>query len=76
MQFDLVVYSFVVSRASFSLISSPPLEGKKGLHSYGGFVNERVSGRELDPPKRGAAAVELEFWKSVGALLPSLPSRR
>jgi len=24
-QFDLVVYSFVVSRASFSLISSPPL---------------------------------------------------
>ena len=31
MQFDLVVYSFVVSRASFSLISSPPLYGRVSI---------------------------------------------
>lgn len=30
-QFDLVVYSFVVSRASFSLISSPPLYWKVSI---------------------------------------------
>lgn len=45
MQFDLVVYSFVVSRASFFLVDQFASALLKGLHSYGGFVNERVSGR-------------------------------
>lgn len=35
-----------------------------------------IVGKELDPTKEGAAAVELEFWKEVGALLPSLPDIR
>jgi hypothetical protein len=30
-QFDLVVYSFIVTRASFSLISSPPLYWKVSI---------------------------------------------
>ena len=31
MQFNLVVYSFVVSRASFLLISSPPRYGRVSI---------------------------------------------
>jgi hypothetical protein len=41
-QFDLVVYSFIVTRASFFLVDQ---FASAGLHSVGGFVNERVSGR-------------------------------
>lgn len=74
MQFDLVVYSFVVSRASFSLRSAPPLEGKVSIPTAVLSTNASRAGNLI--PQKGAAAVELEFWKSVGALLPSLPSRR